>query len=64
MAHGSEENAPTPEEGFALVAKYVDISVNSIKDMRMCLSYDIDNITSEFPYKLYTMTAGFRDTFR
>lgn len=33
-------------------------TVNSIKELRMMLDYDIDNITTEFPYKLYTMTNG------
>ncbi len=36
-------------------------TVNSIKDMRTVLGFDVDNITTEFPYKLYTMTNSFSD---
>ena len=31
-------------------------TVNSLKDMRTVLDCDVDNITTEFPYKLYTVT--------
>lgn len=37
-------------------------TVNSIRDLRMCLKYDIDNITTEYPYMLYTMTGRFMYT--
>lgn len=32
-------------------------TVNKLRDLRTCLLYDVDNITTEFPYKLYTLTG-------
>lgn len=50
----SDEIAAAARERGLLISLY---TVNSAKDMRMCLKYDVDNITTEFPYKLYTMTG-------
>lgn len=47
------------EKGL-LISAY---TVNSASDMRATLKCMPDNITSEFPYKLYTITGGYKNTF-
>lgn len=51
----SPELAASAREHGLLLSIY---TVNKLKDLRLCLTYDVDNITTEYPYKLYTLTGG------
>lgn len=56
----------TPELSAAARERGLLISlwtVNKPSEMRKYIGYDIDNITTEFPFFLYSMTGGFKDKF-
>lgn len=57
----SEEIVAAAHERGLLISVY---TVNDLKDMRECLKYDVDYITTEYPYKLYTITSKFVKNFR
>lgn len=54
----SPELAEAAREHGLLISVY---TVNWPKDMRRVLEYDVDNITTEFPYKLYVVTSDADD---
>ncbi len=54
----SPELAKAARENGLLISVY---TVNWLKDMRKVLGYDVDNITTEFPYKLFVVTADAND---